>query len=85
MARHAKRPYVKHAARAAEMRDQPGTWIEVGIYRSRPVSMAREIRTAERLVSYQPPGAYETRIDLVDTGYALYARYTLQARTPSRS
>lgn len=78
MSRLARRPMANHIAAAAAMRAQPGTWVHVGVYRTTQSAQttARWIRIgAERLPSYQPAGAYEPRIALVDDGAAVFARY----------
>ncbi|MEU7010402.1 hypothetical protein [Streptomyces sp. NPDC046332] len=78
MARWPKRPRADHTLRADDCRRHPRVWIQVGIYNSgqSATSTARHIRRADTLPQYTPAGAFETRTAPVESGTALYARYT---------
>lgn len=71
-----RQPFADHAARAAEMRQAPGTWVEVGTYNSRQSALAirRGIQCAG-IPSYSPAGAFEGGVRMVEDGYAVDARY----------
>ncbi|HVK34056.1 MAG TPA: hypothetical protein VM428_00205 [Microlunatus sp.] len=72
-----KRPHANHELRADDCRRHPGVWIEIGPYSSgySAKSTARHINHGTLSHHYAPAGAFETRVDLTDTGATLYARY----------
>ncbi|MFE9391627.1 hypothetical protein [Streptomyces sp. NPDC006784] len=77
MTRPRKRTYPSHAKAAARLREHPGMWMQVAVY---PVAYsargaAHRIRTAYRLPSYEPAGAFEARVEQLDEGTAVVARW----------
>lgn len=84
MSRLAKRPRADHQHSAQALRQQPGVWQAVGEYRSRQsaTDVAHKIRTGYPIgastagTPYQPAGAYETRLELIEDGTRVHARYT---------
>ncbi|MFF9554542.1 hypothetical protein ACF1DY_01740 [Streptomyces albus] len=64
MSRPSTRPHTSHAQVAAQLRAHPGVWMQVSVY-----------RTAYRQPAYEPAGAYEARVQRVEAGTAVLARW----------
>lgn len=71
-----RHPFANHAARAEDMRAQPGVWVQVGVYNSRQSATAivRNIRSA-MIRAYSPAGSYDGGVRMVEDGYAVDGRY----------
>lgn len=84
-----RRPHVNHRRAAAELREQPGTWLPVGEYRNSMTadSAARLIRAATGGSApytarfYAPAGAFEARTRLTEDGTLVEARYVGDGRS----
>jgi hypothetical protein len=83
MSRLSKRPRADHKLTAQALRQRPGVWLVVGDYRNSvsAENLARRIRTGYPIGSptastpYEPAGAYESRIEPVEDGTRVHARY----------
>lgn len=83
MSRRAKTIRIDHQAAATALRDQPGTWQVVGDYRNRisadglvaAIRFGRTLGSGRGHAPYAPAGAFETRIELVEDGTRIHARY----------
>lgn len=65
-----------HRRHAAQLRQQPGQWAVVGIYRTSRSSgsLAYQIRKGS-LPAYAPAGAFEARACTVDGEHRVYVRF----------
>lgn len=78
MSRHPIRKRADHVAAARKLRTTPGEWQTVHVYASRysAMSAAHLVRQPRcQWLAYLPAGAYEARVEMVDGGTALLARY----------
>lgn len=77
MSRPTTHPHTSHAKVAAQLRAHPGVWMQVSVYRTAYTAngIARRIRTAYRQPAYEPAGAYEARVQQVEDGTAVLARW----------
>lgn len=81
MSRRAKRPMVDHRATAAALRNLPGVWLPVGDYRNGATAdaVARAIQAGRQIgprsIPYTPAGAFEARLEFVEDGTRIHARY----------
>ncbi|MFB7461226.1 hypothetical protein [Streptomyces sp. NPDC056188] len=87
MSRPKKRRLIRHADVAARLRDQPGTWGEVGEYPSRKGAedAVRRIETAYQAPVYEPAGSFEACVRGTELYSFVFARYvgdTMPAPAP---
>ncbi|MFI1472088.1 hypothetical protein [Streptomyces wuyuanensis] len=78
MARLARRPLADHKQIAADLRANPGQWRDVQTYRTRysAVGVADTIRKGDgKFNAYEPAGAFEADIKMLDEGTLVRARY----------
>jgi hypothetical protein len=76
-----RRPHVNHRRAATLARRTPGRWILAGVYerQSSAQRSVREVRSARRLLSYQPPGSFEARAAATRDKAVLWVRYLGEA------
>ncbi|MEV6569985.1 hypothetical protein [Streptomyces sp. NPDC051577] len=78
MSRYAIRKRADHVAAAQALRAAPCEWQTVHVYatRSAAIGTAWHVRRpGNGLFAYRPAGAFEARVEMVDGGTALLARY----------
>lgn len=66
-----------HAKAAAKMREHPGVWMHIATCRTSYTAkgVAYRVRTATRQSVYEPTGAFEARVQQLDDGTAVIARW----------
>ncbi|SMF85996.1 hypothetical protein [Streptomyces sp. Amel2xC10] len=81
MKRHTARSETDHQHAASQARQMPGQWVLAGRYGSgaSATSAALQVRTAEKLPAYRPPGSFEGRARLTEDGADLWVRYLDQS------
>lgn len=72
-----RKSYTDHASAAQRLREIPGEWqlIATPPTADAAAHMAHYVRTAKRLTSYQPAGAFEGQYRNEDGEFRVYARY----------
>lgn len=77
MSRPARRPRIDHWATADRLRSRPGTWVQIGTYRTAYTAraVAYSVGTATRMAMYSPAGAFEARTEPAGDETAVLARY----------
>ncbi|MFC5144233.1 hypothetical protein [Streptomyces aureoversilis] len=71
-----QRPHANHVTAARKLRQAPGKWRVVALYKDMPAAqgICSKVRTAE-LTSYAPAGAFEAKASVTKAGCRVYVRY----------
>lgn len=83
MSRLAKRVRADHVLTSAALRARPGVWLVVADYRSpnsaesisHSIRYGRPIGGKHKGAPYAPAGAFEARLELIEDGTRVLARY----------
>ncbi len=83
MSRWGSRPHANHIAAAAGLREMPGVWLRVGLYRARysAQNTAADVRAGrgqleDNYIEAARQSAFEARVEPVGDETGLYVRYT---------